>query len=158
MNDKFPDDLLELAQHLATWERRPRQASLRRSVSTAYYALFHLLTIETAKNWRRLTERPRIARMIEHNRVKQACTEQMKQIGTSPQHGSTPFHLLTIASSFVQLQDHRHTADYDHSVTWHQTDVLQKIGMARGAFVSWRTIRDSPEAQGFVASLLVTRR
>lgn len=39
----FPDDLLEQAVHLARREPgRPRQASLRRAISTAYYALFHL--------------------------------------------------------------------------------------------------------------------
>lgn len=37
-------DLLNQARQLATHEpRRPRQASLRRAVSAAYYALFHLL-------------------------------------------------------------------------------------------------------------------
>ena len=39
----FPNDLLEQARHLANREpKRPKQASLRRAVSTAYYALFHL--------------------------------------------------------------------------------------------------------------------
>ncbi len=38
-------DLLEQARHLANREpKRPKQASLRRAVSRAYYALFHLLT------------------------------------------------------------------------------------------------------------------
>ena len=37
-------DLLEQAEHLARREKqRPKQASLRRAISTAYYALFHLL-------------------------------------------------------------------------------------------------------------------
>lgn len=41
----LPNELLAQARHLATKEpRRPRDASLRRSVSAAYYALFHLLT------------------------------------------------------------------------------------------------------------------
>jgi len=42
-------DLLQQADHLATYEGvNPTQAGLRRSVSTAYYALFHLL-IETRR-------------------------------------------------------------------------------------------------------------
>ena len=50
----FPNDLLEQARHLANREpKRPKQASLRRAVSTAYYAIFHLLSMETAKNWKR---------------------------------------------------------------------------------------------------------
>ncbi len=45
-------DLLDLADHLSRRERRkPRQASLRRAVSTAYYALFHLLIEDAIKRW-----------------------------------------------------------------------------------------------------------
>jgi hypothetical protein len=44
-------DLLEQATHLALREtKRPKQTSLRRSVSSAYYALFHLLVHEAASN------------------------------------------------------------------------------------------------------------
>jgi hypothetical protein len=40
----FADDLLEQAYDLANKEpTNPKQASLRRAVSTAYYAQFHLL-------------------------------------------------------------------------------------------------------------------
>ena len=47
----FPEDLLEQAKHLASRERtKPKQASLRRAVSTAYYALFHLLISEAVLN------------------------------------------------------------------------------------------------------------
>jgi hypothetical protein len=44
-------DLLEQARHLAKRERRrPKQASLRRAISTAYYyALIHLLVAETTR-------------------------------------------------------------------------------------------------------------
>ena len=48
----FADDLLEQAYHLANRESGdPKQASLRRAVSTAYYALFHLLIDEAVGNW-----------------------------------------------------------------------------------------------------------
>lgn len=47
------DDLLEQAFHLARREpTRPRQASLRRALSTSYYALFHFLAAEAAANWK----------------------------------------------------------------------------------------------------------
>ena len=50
----FHDDLLELAQDLANLHPEdPHQASLRRAVSTAYYALFHLLISEATANWAR---------------------------------------------------------------------------------------------------------
>ncbi len=45
-------DLLEQAQHLAVYEgSNPSQAALRRSISTAYYALFHLLVEDAAQRW-----------------------------------------------------------------------------------------------------------
>jgi uncharacterized protein (UPF0332 family) len=66
----FPDDLLEQAQHLAQREPKvPKQASLRRAVSTAYYAPFHLLITETTKNWKRAEERFTLARMFEHTLI-----------------------------------------------------------------------------------------
>jgi hypothetical protein len=43
-------DLLEQAEHLVARERKkPKQASLRRAVSAAYYALFHLLVNDGAR-------------------------------------------------------------------------------------------------------------
>ena len=47
------EDLLEQANHLARREKgKPKQASLRRAVSTAYYAAFHLLVAEAVGNWK----------------------------------------------------------------------------------------------------------
>lgn len=46
---RFSDDLLAQAKDLAFKEKKkPRQASLRRAVSSAYYSLFHLLLDEAA--------------------------------------------------------------------------------------------------------------
>lgn len=55
----FAADLLDQAQHLAQREpKRPKLASLRRSISTAYYALVHLLIAEATLNWKREPLRP----------------------------------------------------------------------------------------------------
>jgi hypothetical protein len=46
------DDLLMLAGHLANPStNQPEQAWLRRSVSTSYYALFHLLVGDAVQGW-----------------------------------------------------------------------------------------------------------
>src|SRR5688500_16497770 len=46
------DDLLTLAEYLTTPSGTdPEQAWLRRSISTAYYALFHLLVSAAAQRW-----------------------------------------------------------------------------------------------------------
>jgi hypothetical protein len=71
-------DLLEQARHLAQRERkRPRQASLRRSVSSAYYAVFHLLISEAAAIL--VSGGPdglkeRIGRAFEHASMRQVCS------------------------------------------------------------------------------------
>ena len=42
-------DLLDQAEQLAQLDpRRPKQANLRRAISSAYYALFHLLAWESS--------------------------------------------------------------------------------------------------------------
>jgi len=50
----YHDDLMEHAIFLSqlNLSGKPRQVDLRRAVSAAYYALFHLLTTEAAQNWK----------------------------------------------------------------------------------------------------------
>jgi len=162
----FPSDLLEQAYHLANREpKRPKQASLRRAVSTAYYALFHLLTSETAKNWKRPAERFTLARMFDHSRMKTVCAAKRNELNEyfktrpAPDHDLDVLkHLHAIANTFEQMQEHRHTADYNGAREWSRTDVLQKIESVRAAFQSWREIRDEHEAQNFLVTLLLQKR
>ena len=58
----FAQDLLEQSRHFANREpKRPRQASLRRAISTAYYALLHLLTTAAVANWKNVRQRAVLA-------------------------------------------------------------------------------------------------
>jgi hypothetical protein len=69
----FADDLLEQAEFLANREPvHPKQASLRRAVSTAYYALFHLLIGEAVGNWGIARQRSVLARTFDHAKMKSA--------------------------------------------------------------------------------------
>ncbi len=48
-------DLLQQAKRLAHLEpKKPKQASLRRAVSTAYYSFFHFLITEAVANWKQI--------------------------------------------------------------------------------------------------------
>ncbi len=61
----YHDDLLRQALQLVHKEpRNPRQASLRRAVSTAYYALFYLLISEAVVNWNRPRLRDALGRAL----------------------------------------------------------------------------------------------
>ena len=162
----FPNDLLEQAWHLANREpKRPKQASLRRAVSAAYYALFHLLTTETAKNWKRAAERPTLARMLDHGPMGKVCTtkrdelnEYFKRSPRSSREREVAQHLHTITNTFVVMLQHRHTADYNGAIKWTRTDTLDKIQLVEAAFESWREIREEPVAQNFLVTLLLRDR
>jgi len=162
----FPNDLLEQARHLANREpKRPKQASLRRAVSTAYYALFHLLSIETAKNWKRPAERPMVARMLDHTNMGKACTSKRDELNgqfrtrrITGNELAVLTHLHLIADTFVSMRQHRETADYDSSVKWTRTDALEKIESVEAAFRSWHEIRGEHVAQDFLVTLLLRER
>jgi len=153
----FADELLEQAQHLANRERtKPREASLRRAVSTAYYALFHVLISDATKNWKRVDQRHALARSFEHGRMRSASEKIGKPQNSPP--SSVDDHLRLVAATFVEAQQNRHTADYDNSNQWTRVEVLTQIAAVEAAFQSWRIIRDEPSAQACLFSLLVKDR
>ncbi len=160
----FPEHLLEQAEHLAKREKqRPRQARLRRAVSTAYYALFHLLIHEATLNWKQVDQRATLARFFEHGKMKAASERQMKackdffKATPGPAQGQEWdcfYHLQKIAGTFVQSQQQRHTADYDNATQWTRTEVETQVSLVREAFGSWKAIRKQPLAQAYLLSLL----
>ena len=151
----FPDDLLEQAYDLAHKEPTdPKQASLRRSVSTAYYALFHLLIDEAVGKWAVERQRSRLTRTFEHDRMKGTCNDVLD---TFKSGGSVPPELVTVARNFVQLQQHRHTADYDNSKQWSRTDVVNVLTLATDAFTAWRAISTQDAAQDYLLRLFLPK-
>ncbi|MGC1399478.1 MAG: hypothetical protein WA827_13070 [Candidatus Binatus sp.] len=60
-----------------------------------------------------------------------------------------------IANAFVELQEARHTADYDAGALFDRNDVLQKIDLAERAFSDWNIIKSKPNANVFLAALLL---
>jgi uncharacterized protein (UPF0332 family) len=160
----FADDLLEQADHLARREKkRPRQASLRRAVSTGYYALFHFLISEATLNWRRADQRGSLARYFEHGRMKAAadrqraeCDRQLSQhrVETPDCDIETLTNLRSIAHLFGEAQSKRALADYDNSTVWTRKETLALIRRVEEAFEDWGAIREEPIAQRFLVSML----
>lgn len=164
----IPEDLLAQAKHLANREpKRPRQASLRRAVSTAYYALFHLLVTAGANAI--APNKPAELR----NRVRRAFThEGMKEASAGFQHGNienlpngiksliaSPIQpeLSIVANAFIQLQQDRNTADYDFSRTLTRAEVLSKIDLVDRAFDAWAKVKQTDNANVFLTALLLHR-
>ena len=79
----YADELLELAQDIANLHPgQPHQASLRRAVSTAYYALFHLLVSEATANWIRPELRGALARVFDHGPMQQAAVRKVTELNS----------------------------------------------------------------------------
>ena len=79
----YADELLELAYDIANLHAtEPRQSSLRRAVSTAYYALFHLLISEATANWNRQELRGALARVFDHGPMKLAADKKVAELNS----------------------------------------------------------------------------
>jgi uncharacterized protein (UPF0332 family) len=151
-------DLLEQARHLANREsKRPKQASLRRAVPTAYYVLFHPLTTAAVANWRTARQRSDLARAFTHSTMKEACKRTNN--AAFPAASQTQVRSLKrIATIFVRLQQQRETADYDNAIRWSRTEALAQIDMAQEAFDLWSAIRGEAMAEDFLLQLLIQKR
>ena len=154
------DELLAQAWLLAKKEpKRPLQASLRRAVSAAYYALFHLLVDAGGRSLIApgdLKLRHQVQRAYNHGTMKFVCQNLhvLNPVVTLPLEPQ----LINIATAFVDLQQARHDADYDYSIIFIRTNVLQKIALADSARLNWKAVRKTPNARAFLAALLLQRQ
>lgn len=159
MVSELPEQLLEQAKFLLS--RQPNQANLRRAVSTAYYALFHLLIRATVLKWNEPLHQARIARIFEHERMKKVSGATIKSIGIGTDPGDSNSievirrtELTKVAQSFIILQQARYDADYNLENPLDPADAVAQINRANSAFVSWETARDSEAAKEYLFALL----
>ena len=66
-----------------------------------------------------------------------------------------PSDLQTVASIFIQLQDARHSADYDLGFQLSHRDAMIYVIRCRQAIEAWDRIKQSAEANIFILSLLM---
>ena len=123
-----PRDLLNAAKHLADYgQGKPKQAYLRRAVSTTYYAMFHALArccadliIGGSRAERSKAAWTQVYRALEHGAAKNACLN--KSIVTK-----FPQRVQDFANSLVTMQNKRHEADYHPNATVFKSAVLADI-------------------------------
>jgi uncharacterized protein (UPF0332 family) len=156
------EDLLEQADHLATYEGPcSSQAGLRRAVSTAYYALFHLLLEDASQRWQGSWEaRTGVERGFQHGSMKNISVQFCKPAWLD-WHGNqqqVPPELQYVARVFVDLQEDRLTADYDNHERWSLTEVQEALVAARAAFEKWRSVRSDPMAGNYLLAMLLKQR
>jgi len=150
-------DLVSQARMLAGYERRrPRQATVRRAISTAYYGLFHFLIEESTalicgagqedQHLRQLASRAFV-----HVKMRSVCREFVKPNPQDVHDLLQPFwsrlgiannhQVRLVAQTFIDLQDDRHTADYDPSVSFSRQDALNAALRADTAVNAWRQLK-----------------
>ena len=133
---------------------RPRQANLRRAVSTAYYALFHCLSASNASMLIGVSRRTSGAwisayRELDHNVAYKRCNRSSVAM--------FPTEIRRFASTLRKLKELREDADYNPAASFSRFDVYQQI------LDVYRTIRDyeqSPAAnrKDFAAHVLFKKR
>ena len=152
-------DLIAAAFDLvaASGRGRPRQANLRRAVSTAYYAMFHCLAAccadllvggegseRSEPAWRQ------VYRALEHGAARQRCNRPaMMQKFLA--------EIQDFAEKFVLMQQKRHQADYGPEGDFDKDTVLQDIIAVAEAIAKLRQV-PVKDRRAFAVYLLFSLR
>jgi hypothetical protein len=143
----------------------PRQANLRRAISTCYYAIFHA-TLTTAADLfvgavnRNSSRYALVYRSVDHNWLRELSeavtrpTLPSRIAAYAPAVGFGP-ELVAFATAVVDLQEKRHLADYDPLFRAARSDALLVLGAAEVALASFR--QADPEAREAFLTLLLFR-
>lgn len=171
-----PGTLLDAADRFLTAAPGgPDAASDRRAVSTAYYALFHAITgrvasaiIPTADE----VVRGRVRRWIGHGSIRAVAVWVAQLHGGRT--GSPPPHIVAlrrsgapsplvgpdtveIAEGFIEMNEARHLADYDHEAVISREDARGHLDLARSV-VALVERASSPEAACFFGLIALQAR
>ena len=152
-------DLLETARDLAgaSGGVPPSQASLRRAVSTIYYALFHCMAENCADmlvgepgSGRSQPAWLQAYRALEHGRAKERC-ERKDFIRRFPSQ------IQDFAEKFAEMQGRRQTADYDPSASFAQSAVIEEIDLSEQRIAQFRQAPER-DRRAFAAYVLMPLR
>jgi hypothetical protein len=161
-------DLLDQASTLTALDpMKPKQASLRRAISTAYYSVFHLLIDDGARRvTSNLTLQPYVARSFQHTAIKEAAKKVIAQSMTPPPWPAPLFsapiepELIRVCNTFIDLQSLRHSADYNTAISFKRAEVVAAVSRAQAAHLDWAATKASDNTTVFLlhsANLLPNR-
>ncbi len=154
----YHDDLLTHALELVHTSP-PTQLTLRRAVSSAYYAVFHLLISEATLNWANVSLRAALGRAYDHGVMKTASNRVLstKDFPFTGEDKTVVDNLRLVAQTFSQLQEQRQFADYNLTKELDPAGALSQVRSAEAIFDTWPSIRGEQIAQAYLVSLLVKR-
>ena len=148
------DELLDDARYLADKGiADQRRSHMRRAISTAYYAVFHLFVEDFVEHWEFPDQRARLGRMFNHGPMRTSFTAKDKKNPTQLEK-----ELIEVTTSFEQLQKDRERADYDSGWTLVETDVRNSVTLAEEVFEKWRRIKGEDIARHHLLSMFGAKR
>jgi hypothetical protein len=161
----YADDLLQLALEIANLRGSDaHQPSLRRGLSTAYYALFHLLISDAISDCNDPHLRAALARLFDHGPMRKASEDKLSELkGLSKQRPPeasehfVKYHLRNVAETFRRAQHNRNEADYNLTREWQPTEVSLLNEGIKDAFESWSRIREERAARDYLIAMLPSR-
>lgn len=159
---RLAHDLIRTAESLLTVSRnRPKQADLRRSISTTYYALYHCLcnncadcvvsrTGDYPKNaWKRAY------RAMSHGFAKSVCNSKERKRREILERFPPP--IQDFANQFYSMQVKRHQADYDPFFITEKSSVINDIAISRKVIEDFEAVPKS-DRQAFTTLVLFKDR
>jgi hypothetical protein len=164
-----PEHLFERADGLLNLypRRKPRQTELRRAISAAYYGIFHFILTQAADAYIGATyhSEPRYAlayRSISHGGLRALCLDVIKPSMPDKLKPYVPIagfgpEIRVFAAALANLQDRRHDADHDPSISVVRKDAQIAIDTARSAIGRFRSA-DMADRQAFLALLVFSVR
>ena len=150
-----PARLIEVATQLtlSSDDTPKHQETLRRAVSTAYYAIFHALAnsnadtlIGTRTNREDSEAWNRTYRALDHGTARSRFRQ-------ASQMASFPNAVREFAETFNRLQGERHTANYNPDHTFTVSGTLRIIDHARQAILRFSNV--SPETRRNLATYIL---
>ncbi len=164
-----PSELLEAARQplRAGLVDPPSQAELRRSVSTAYYVVFHTLARAGADLFVGADKRESAAyaliyRSFNHGRIKSVCAMLQsptlnKSVQQQLDRDSISGAARNFANNFLSSQEARHLADYDPREEFRVSKAVDQIAITEAAIADFAAI-PSDEKIDILALMLANPR
>jgi hypothetical protein len=139
-----PNHLFEQANKLITIQvGPPRQVDVRRAISAAYYATFHATITAAADQFIGVINRDTsryglVYRSVGHAWLRDLCKEVQKPTLSNKFRPHAPIggfgsNVTAFAAAVVELQEKRHSADYDVMIRMNKSDAVLAISTAKAA-------------------------
>ena len=163
-----PEHLFEQADKLiAPPVGRPRQADVRRAISSAYYGIFHAVITKAVDQFVGVTNRDKAHyglayRSVSHSRLREVCSGIQRSTPPGKYKPYVPIggfgsDIIALADTIEALQEKRHSADYDVMIRTNRSDAVLAIATARAALAR---LENAPQQEqlAFLSLLLFAPR